>query len=412
MIPDFLKKLLGKGGDAAATAPKPGLESLSAPLDVGITPKPTIASPLSPSYANPMDTMAATPAPTPAIPSIVNDPRMAGKTIQDEFKLRQSDPNQEVVFREPFGAEKYDYVTHGGTELPHRSWKEALKNIGTGALLGMANGGGLGGAIGGAVTGGVTGAIDPTIGKSLRFNSFQLPKLAQNRELQNEQALNQAKIGGITAQAERDRLLNADGNVIDTRTGQVVFQKPEPGFNLPQGAIRVQGGKTIASNPVVPKIAAASPHYVRDASGNYVDLNAPENKGKAIQGYDKPVKEPSAELSPYQKAQMERQERTDAAKMAMEVEKLKTAANQAFNSTDPEEKKMFSTLLGQHSAAARDLAQTYPDYYDVQFDDNGWAAIKATGAGRRDVKNVPVKGGSKIGGHSISRTTAMDLLNR
>ena len=72
----------------------------------------------------------------------------------------------------------------------------------------------------------------------------------------------------------------------------------------------------------------------------------------------------------------------------------------------------FQTFRGQHTAAANLLAQTYPDYFNVTIDKDGWAQIKATGAGKRQLPTSGKAGKGMAAGGTISKTTAMDLLNR
>lgn len=274
-IPGFLSKLL-KGGNAAADeedyAPDTGYgdESLdTTPNPSGAGKAPTLPTArITPTYANASDIAPQGEAPTPVIPSLINDPRMAGRTIKEEFNLRQNDPNREIVYREPFGAERFNYVTNNGTELPHRSWRDALKNIASGALIGASSSpdNPLAGMLSGAATGGIAGAVSPTTGAEMRFNSFRLPQLIQNRQMAQEQALNSAKVNAENMKGRQEEMTALNKNhvktergVLDLSTGKIVpgTEPKENPFDirvLPPGAIGVNGkGETVVKNPVTAK---------------------------------------------------------------------------------------------------------------------------------------------------------------
>lgn len=89
----------------------------------------------------------------------------------------------------------------------NRGFGEILKTAGVGALQGLAAGG-LGGAIGGALTGGIIQAASPEMGRGVRFDTLQRPRLERQQqqqiaEIQRQQQgrLAEAQIGNLESQA-------------------------------------------------------------------------------------------------------------------------------------------------------------------------------------------------------------------
>lgn len=115
-------------------------------------------------------------------------------------EMRNGTP-QEIVHRDPYGQDRYDYATNGGTEDPtRRGWKQVLKSMGAGALIGGKSGG-LGGMIGGAISGGVGGAIDPAAGREMQFDTFRLPQIQQREEQRVNRQTEIARLGEILSRS-------------------------------------------------------------------------------------------------------------------------------------------------------------------------------------------------------------------
>lgn len=152
-----------------------------------------------PSRVGPIET-----EPAMANPSITERPvmrRTAKDGVGAEWRTRMDEMRngtpQEIVFRDPYGQDRYDYATQGGTEDPtKRSWKQVLKNMAAGAMAGGKSGG-LGGLIGGAISGGVGGAIDPAAGREMQFDTWQLPQIEQREDRAYKRQTEVAKLGEI-----------------------------------------------------------------------------------------------------------------------------------------------------------------------------------------------------------------------
>ena len=167
--------------------------------------------------------------------------------------------------------------------------KSALK----GALQGFLGGGGLIGAGLGAAE----GAIDPRALREQEFNRRVRPQILERfgfedqdraaqaaaQKAQQEQELNQARIGELESQTYKNRL-----------PAPVPVQRPRPPVHSDRGLYDPETNRIIPGTEPLPKEEKPpAAHWARDASGNYVDLNAPENKGRKVRGYDRP-REPKA----------------------------------------------------------------------------------------------------------------------
>lgn len=234
-VVDFLKKNPLASDRAGTMARTPSFVPESVGKDIGARMGGTFAP----------DAVRATPPSFPprqpevplaqAIPNAAINPRQinartAKDSIGEEYKQRmqdmQMDALPEVVSRDPFHQQRYDYVTGGGMQDPNkRDWKETLKNLGLGALIGAAQGG-LPGAIGGAAGLGIRGAVDPAGAREARFNAFRLPQLQQQQDAQWAQQAHQAKM----AQAAADvAYRQQQGNIAER--GMVLKEKE---FNQPE----------------------------------------------------------------------------------------------------------------------------------------------------------------------------------
>lgn len=174
-----------------------------------------------------------------------------------------------------------------------------------GGLTGLASGGGLGGAIGGAVAGGAVGGISPRTLRRQQFETEIAPQIqerwgyedyesaaraqAEDRMMKRRQA--ESGIALQESQIERNRRPPATSPRApqfrlgrDKRTGELEYYN----LNDPQDVQNFEPAE-FEQQP--------SSRWVRDASGNYIDLNAPENKGRRVRGYDRPraPRQPKAE---------------------------------------------------------------------------------------------------------------------
>lgn len=168
--------------------------------------------------------------------------------------------------------------------------KSALK----GALQGFLGGGGLLGAL----TGGIYGAADPRGLREQEFNQRVRPRIM-------EETAQQAERRALERQAEQDVINNQYRRAqIGELESQAYKNRLPPPAPVPPRPITVGPGSTavdpVTGKPIFTAPAAEpkppAPHWARDASGNYIDLNAPEMKGRKVRGYDRPraPKEPKA----------------------------------------------------------------------------------------------------------------------
>lgn len=182
--------------------------------------------------------------------------------------------------------------------------KSLLLGLARGALQGMASGGGIGGAVGGAVAGGAVGGISPRTLREQEFNERIAPRI-QRRWQFEDQARAEAR------QAASDAL---DADYKRAQIGSLNrANQPQP-QRAPSAQLRLgrnrRTGKLEYYNAADQQEAEnhepaefprderqPGPHWVRDSSGSFVDLNAPANQGRKVRGYDRPraPREPKAE---------------------------------------------------------------------------------------------------------------------
>jgi len=160
-----------------------------------------------------------------------------------------------------------------------------------GAAQGLASGQGLAGAVGGALGGGLVGGINPRGYQEQRFNETVRPKMLERFRMEDLDAAlrRQTGIDEQNAMMNRARLEDVNAGV-DLKRSQAEKnrlprpERPPPRMETPVGVIDPITGEMILPFPE----KTSSPRWARDASGKYVDLNAPENKGKPVRGYDRP----------------------------------------------------------------------------------------------------------------------------
>lgn len=152
-----------------------------------------------PSHVGPVAT-----EPALANPSLTERPvlrRVAKDGVGAEWRQRmeemRSGTPQETVWSDPYGQERYDYATDGGTDDPtKRGWRQRLKNFGAGAMAGGREGG-VGGALGGGLAGLIGGEIDPAGGREMQFEMWKLPQLQQQEDRAYNRQTELAKLGEI-----------------------------------------------------------------------------------------------------------------------------------------------------------------------------------------------------------------------
>lgn len=148
---------------------------------------------------------------------------------------------------DPVAERRYEYTMGDG--MPKRGWKETLKNLGTGALAGAAQGG-IVGAIGGAAGMGIRGAFDPAGAKEMRFNTWQAPRMIADQQRKQNQSYGQAQIGRIHAQTQheqtQDEIARRNAGLAEEKQrheigkpqilneGDQVFTQGQPGFKNPR----------------------------------------------------------------------------------------------------------------------------------------------------------------------------------
>lgn len=182
--------------------------------DFRITPKPLISPPAAPSTMRGIvgEVPNATGAPSSA-PAEYTPPRLGERNIRAEVARRQSDPNPDVIYDEPYGREKVDYILRNGDPREaHRGWKagfkdffqggqQAARNLPPGADVGQVLGAFLGGGAGSSIA----GKVNPVALEEQNFEAEELPRLYRNQTIRNEQARAEADIGYKQAQAQADR---------------------------------------------------------------------------------------------------------------------------------------------------------------------------------------------------------------
>lgn len=224
----------GMEGDAGAGAddfPSGGMpDAVPAASRPRIAPNAAAAGPLE-ALASPLPNTAITPqAPIP-------QPRMAEKSIKDEFLRRLGgDNNPNVVPRNAFDEERYDYATNGGKNDPRkRSIKTTLLSALAGADRAQRGAPGNPGAmLLGALTGGVGGTINPIAGRNSAFDDIQMPYLEQqkkeaesgeDRNIKNQQIIDLMRHRGAldqNAAARINRPIFRNGVLVDPTNGTVI----------------------------------------------------------------------------------------------------------------------------------------------------------------------------------------------
>src|SRR5262245_817974 len=159
----------------------------------------------------------------------------------------------------------------------------------SGALEGFLGGGGLLGA----ATGAIYGATDPRGLREREFNRKILPRIQEGfaYEDQDRALERQAAEDAINNQYKRAQI-----GALNRSNMPAPPKQPSYGSAPGIGIYNQQTGTV--TTPAPPKEEKPpAPHWVRDLTGNYVDVNAPENKGKKVRGYDRPraPKEPKAQ---------------------------------------------------------------------------------------------------------------------
>lgn len=206
-VPDSVGKDLGRSGGGV-------LPLADAVPDIGIIPRPNIAAPAAPSTMRgivpeniPGRAMPAT------APESYRPPRLAERDIRAEIDRRRSDPNSDVIYDEPYGREKMEYILRkGDPREAHRGWKagfsdffqggrNAVRELPPGADVGQVLGTFLGGGTGSSIA----GKVNPIALEERNFESEELPRLYRNQTIRNEQARADAEIGYRQAQAQADR---------------------------------------------------------------------------------------------------------------------------------------------------------------------------------------------------------------
>jgi hypothetical protein len=172
--------------------------------------------------------------------------------------------------------------------------KSALLGVLRGALQGEASGGGLGGAIGGAAAGGVAGGIDPRGQRERQFYEQVAPQIGARWQFEDYDRAQQS----AEQKAQQDALMNRgklaelEADIDLKRSTAEKNRLPRPERPHPTKYVEGRGLFDEVLQQFIPGTAGPekplAPHWARDEKGRFVNLNAPENKGKTVRGYDRP----------------------------------------------------------------------------------------------------------------------------
>ena len=200
--------------------------------------------------------------------------------------------NPRISRGEEYGGAKAEFMA----KTPGRG-KSAL----TGALQGFLRGGGLAGA----ATGAIYGAADPRGLREQEFNRTRRPQLLERFAMEDAetQARRQAEQDAINNQYRQAQIGELESQAYKNRQPPPA-PRPLAPIHSDRGLYDPEARQIIPGTEPLPKEEKPpTPHWVRDESGNYVDLNAPKPAGKParpVRGYDRPraPKEPKAEARP------------------------------------------------------------------------------------------------------------------
>lgn len=186
----------------------------------------------------------------------------------------------------PMAKARYDYVTEGRGDdgKYHRSAGDIAKSALAGLGMGLASGQGLGGAIGGAIGGGVGAAINPRGARENLFDQTVAPRLMRDQAAAQQYQAQQHQ--------QQEDLLNDQYRQAQTgalnRSNLPAPPRPPSYSSYPGGIFNTQTGEVVPGSAPPHEVKGPAPHWERDERGRFINLNAAENQGKVIRGYDRP----------------------------------------------------------------------------------------------------------------------------
>lgn len=245
---------------------------------------------ISPILSSPGAPGATAPAPA-SIPSEVHDPFKGGPlgSLKEEARLREKFKGidfSDRTYSDPVTQAKYENVYGSGKsvqDIEHPGFWGRMKQGGKAGLLGLATGKG---------TGFLGGVIDPAASREEVFDITEGDRMRAQQAQEMEQKSGLLKLQEILARIRHQDVLDR-GTISEIdhrkRSADLADRKQEMAETDPYEV----GGVLVDRKTRQPifdsrREPRSTPHWVRDESGNYVDLNDPANKGKSIRGYEKP----------------------------------------------------------------------------------------------------------------------------
>lgn len=252
-----------------------------------------------------------------------------------------------------------------------------------GALQGFGQGG-----LGGAIAGGAAGAINPRGMRRLEFDQQVKPKILERFGYEDQDIARRTAAGKMQRE---DELAQAQTANIKSQIEDRTAERNLP-LVVPYGSVAIgkSDGKPIFTN-ARQEGQQQTPHWESTTEG-IQNLNAPENKGKVFQPFEKPTGLPD-----------------QAARATTELQELKRRAARDWaawgNSPEGPDKETAklkaSASQGAYNDGVRQLGENYPEFFETggfteANGNQGWGYFKRRqGQGSQSQGAAPRSGSAK-----------------
>ena len=262
-------------------------------------------------------------------------------------------------YSQPTRSQRYEAEKQAYMRTTPGRGKSAL----TGALQGFAQGG-----LPGAIFGGISGAADPRALREQQFNQRRRPQILERFGMEDQDRT--AQLAGQKTQQEYEYNQARINDLNRQHLPQMA--KPRAPISAPgRGLYDLDAGQIIPGTEPLPRTERPlAPHWVETDKG-YVDLNAPENKGKTFRGRR------SATGGGRSSGGSQKEMRSARVDMG-QFERLKGEAIRAQQDGDD---ALYSAKRNEMEAVASRIDALYGDSVEVGESD-GWPYVKFRQAGR------------------------------